>query len=97
MNLEYTTLDVYLESKSKSIGKIATYDLIIEGLEQTLLKSTASGHIVQYEMDDGQMKVRTAYRNVKELIASMEGLIRLRQYYINRANGRVTRLVGGKL
>jgi hypothetical protein len=48
-------------------------------------------------MDDSQMKVRVQYRNVKDMVTAMEGLIRLRQYHINKANGSSIRLVGGNL
>ena len=34
---------------------------------------------------------------VNDLTKAMEGLIKLRQYYINKANGRSIRLVGGNL
>ena len=91
------SIDQYFECKSKLIGKIATYDIIIEGMEKAILESTVSGHLIQYELDDGQMKVRTMYRSTKDMIASMEGLIRIRQYYKNSHNGRVTRMVGGNL
>lgn len=97
MNIEYMTIDQFFESKSKLIGKIATYDLLIEGMEKAILESTVSGHLIQYELDDGQMKVRSMFRSTKDMIGSMEGLIKLRQYYINKHNGRVTRLVGGNL
>jgi hypothetical protein len=56
-----------------------------------------SGHLLQWELDDGQMKVRSQYRNVNDLSNAMQGLIKLRQYYINKANGRSIRLVGGNL
>lgn len=97
MNTDYMTIPQFFECKSKLIGKIATYDLLIEGLEQAMMASTESGHLVQYELDDGQMKVRSMYRNVTDLVDAMNGFIKLRQYWINRANGRTTRLVGGNL
>lgn len=97
MNNEFMTISHYFEEKSKILGKVDTYDLLIEGLEKAILESTVSGHLVQYEMDDGQMKVRTMFRKVSDLVTAMEGLQRLRQGYINRYNGRVTRLTGGNL
>ncbi|MFO0089978.1 MAG: hypothetical protein ACK518_04180 [bacterium] len=91
------TIPQYFEQKSKLIGKIATYDLLIESMEQTLMTGIESGHLLQWELDDGQMKVRSMYRNVKDLTNAMEGLIKLRQYYINKHNGAVTVLRGGNL
>lgn len=97
MNDTYMTISQYFECKSKLIGKIATYDILIEKFEQSLLEGATSGHLLQYEMDDSQMKVRVQYRNVKDMVTAMEGLIRLRQYHINKANGSSIRLVGGNL
>jgi hypothetical protein len=97
MNNEYIGIDQFVEQKSKSIGKIATYDLLIEKMEQTLLAGIESGHLLQWELDDGQMKCRTQYRNVNDLTEAMNSLIKMRQYYVNKTNGRVTRLVGGNL
>ena len=91
------TISHYFECKSKLIGKIATYDLLIEGLEKAILESTVSGHLVQYELDDGQIKVRSNFRKISDLVDAMTGLQKLRQGYINRYNGRITVLKGGNL
>lgn len=97
MNNEYMTIPHYFEEKSKLIGKVETYDILIEGLENAILESTVSGHLVQYELDDGQLKVRTMYRSIKDMITAMNGLMMLRQRYINKYNGAVTVLRGGNL
>jgi hypothetical protein len=97
MNTEYMTIPQYFEEKSKLIGKIATYDLLIESMEQTLMTGITSGHLLQWELDDGQMKCRSQYRNVKDLTNAMQGLIKLRQYYVNKHNGAVTVLKSGNL
>lgn len=97
MNSNYITLSEYIESKSKLIGKIQTYDLIIKKLEEAMLLAIESGHIKQYEFDDGLMKVRTEYRSVNDIANAMTGYERLRQMYINRYNGRVRVLRGGNL
>ena len=97
MNDGYMTIEQYFECKSKLIGKIATYDLLITNMESAMLKGIVSGHLIQYEMDDGQMKVRAQYRNIDDMTSAMNGLIRIRQMYINQTNGRGRRLVGGGL
>lgn len=97
MNIEYTEIPKFFESASKLIGKIATYDLLIEEFEKAIMQAAVSGHLLQYEMDDGQMKVRVQYRNTKDMVTAMEGLIRLRQMYISKHNGRSTRMVGGNI
>lgn len=97
MNAEYTTIPQFIEQASKLIGKIATYDALIEAFEKSILESTTSGHLLQTELDDGQMKLRVQYRNTKDMVTAMEGLIKLRQMYINRYNGRSVVLRSGNL
>ena len=97
MNIEYMTISQYVECKSKLIGKIATYDILIESMEAAVLEATVSGHLNQWELDDGQMKVRSMYRSIGQMTDGLTGLIKIREMYINRLNGRLTRLVGGSL
>lgn len=97
MNNEYLTIPQFVEYKSRIIGKVATYDMLIEKMELSLLEATMSGHIAEYELDDGQMKCRTRYRSLTDMNNALNGLIKMRQYYINKQNGRVTVLRGGNL
>lgn len=97
MNNNYTTVSEYIESRNSIIAKIQAYDAIISGLESTMLAAIESGHIKQYEFDDGMMKVKTEYRSINDIADAMVGYEKLRQMYINRANGRVRILRGGNL
>lgn len=97
MNTEYMTIPQYFECKSKLVGDIAAYDIIIESMKKTLLEATISGHLNQYEMDDGAMRVRAQYRSIDQLTAGMKGLMNLRENAINRLNGRSVVLRGGDL
>lgn len=97
------TITQYFECKSKIIGKIATYDLLIESMEKSLLDTLVNGNgesvggIAEYELDDGQMKCRTRYRSITDMRGALKGLISMRQYYLSKYNGRVTVLRGGNL
>ncbi len=95
MNFYYCTITQYIESKSSLADKIAAYDAIISSMESAILEATVSGHLSQYEMNDGQMVVRAQYRNINEMSKALVGLEGIRQRYINRYNGRVTVLRGG--
>jgi hypothetical protein len=97
MNLEYMTIDQYFECKSKILGKIATYDLLIEAMEKAIDTATLSGHLNQVELDDGQMKLRTNYRNIGDMTKALLGLEQARQRYVSKYNGRVSVLRGGNL
>ena len=97
MNTEYMTISQFVEEKSKLIGKVATYDILIEKLELAILTSMDNGHLTQLEVDDSMMRVRSNYRSVKDMNDAMDGLIKRRQYYKNQYNGRVSVLRGGNL
>lgn len=97
MKDEYMTITQYFESKSKLIGKIETYDLLIEGMEKAILEATVSGHLLQYELDDGQMKVRSQFRDIGSMNKALLGLEQARQRYISRFNGRSTILRSGRI
>jgi len=103
MNSEYMTIPQYVECKSALIGKVATYDILIESMEKSILDTMinengdAVGGIAEYELDDGQMKCRTRYRSITDMGNALNGLIKMRQYYINKINGRVMVLRGGNL
>lgn len=97
MNADYMTIPQYIECKSKLIGKLATYDILIESMEKAVLEATVSGQYAEYEMDDSQMKVRARYRSIDQMVSGLQGLRKIRQDYINQYNGRGIRLVGGSL
>lgn len=97
MNEEYMTINQYFDCKSKLIGEIATYDLLIKGVQDSLRESILSGIYSEYELDDGQIKCRTKYRSIDQMVKGLQGLRTLRQDCINQYNGRGTRLVGGSL
>lgn len=97
MNLDYMTVSQFIDEKSKLIGKIATYDLLIASMEKRIETAIDSADLIQYELDDGQMKCRASYRNVGQLVESIESLEKMRQRYINRYNGSVTVSRSGNL
>lgn len=97
MNDGYMTIAQYVEEKSKLIGKVATYDILIEKLELAILTSMDNGHLTQLEVDDSMMRVRSNYRSVTDMTNAMNALRKIRQDYINRYNGRISVLRGGNL
>ena len=46
--------------------------------------------ISEYQLDDGQVKIRTAYRSIKEVEDGILALERMKHLYLNRLNGRIT-------
>ena len=97
MNIDYLSIPQYLDSKKTISDKIKAYDALISSMEAAILEGIGSGHLAEYEMDDGQMKVRGRYRSIAEMTRAIKALEAMRQMYINRYNGRVTVLRGGNI
>lgn len=92
----YDSAAIYIDSKSGARAKIAAIDTIISALLTTMAVAATSDNITEYQLDDGQTKIRTVYRSVEAIESSVRGLERLKNYYVNQINGRKIRLVDGK-
>lgn len=86
----------YIDSATTVTEKIVKIDAIITALEATALKSAANDDISEYSLDDGQTKIRTAYKGTESVLKSIESFIKLKEYYVNKLNGRVIRLIDGQ-
>lgn len=94
-----TTFDsaaIYIDSCTTIRAKITAIDAIIAALLTTAAKAAAKDNILEYNLDDGQTKIRSAYRSTAEVFQSINNFERLKQLYVNQLNGRVFRLVDGK-
>lgn len=86
---EYTLAD-YLESKCDLAQKVAAIDAIINQ-SLSVLANQAMGvgnGIEMYELDDGQVKIKTGYRSLTEVTAGIDALRRLKNVYVNQLRGR---------
>jgi hypothetical protein len=93
----YIGISQYVEKECTLRGKIKAIDNLIYAFELKLLDTVGSSNYSEYQLDDGQMKVRTTYRSPKDVTAAITELEKLKQRYVNRLNGRVTVLRGGNL
>jgi len=87
MNDGIYTVSQYIECKSSLLEKIQAINAVISAMELKLLDVTESTALDEYQLDDGQMKVRTKYRNVADVMAGISALEQLKQRYVNRYNG----------
>jgi hypothetical protein len=97
MNSHFITISQYIESKQSIADKIVAYDTIISGMESAILRATESGEYAEYEMDDGQMKVRAKYRSASDMARALDTILKLRQRYVTKYNGSCVVLRGGNL
>lgn len=95
INDGYYTISQYIESKTTIRDKIQAYQNLIDAMELKLLDSVGNSDLEEYQMETGQMKVRTRYRTVQNVQDGIKALEQAKQRYINRYNGRVSVLRGG--
>ena len=88
INDGFYTISQYIESKSNLADKIQAIEALIGAMELKLLDAIGTSDLDEYQMDDGQMKVRTKYRSIADVNKGIEALEIQKQRYINRYNGR---------
>ena len=92
--MTYNTISAFIGSKTSAQDRIDAIELLI-GTMMLRLADAADGqaaNVDEYEMNDGQMRVRTRYRSVADVERGIQSLIKLKNYYINLHNGHVTML-----
>ena len=92
----YDSSDIFIRSAADNKAKIVRIDAIIVALEDTMLKAAGTANFDEYSLNDGQVIIKTTYRNTEDVIKSIKSLEAVRQMYVNRLNGRHVRLVDGK-
>lgn len=86
----YNTITFYIDSRTGLRDKVYAIQDIIDALELRLVDVAAGQAAVtdEYQLDDGQMRIRTVYRSIADVNAGIASLERLKQKYLNRLNGR---------
>jgi hypothetical protein len=97
MNDDFYTISQYIDCKTNLLEKIGAIDSMIAAMELKILDATGSAEYDEYSMDDGQMKVRTKYRSVEDVLAGIKALEQLKQRYVNRHNGHTQVFRGGNI
>lgn len=97
MNDNYLSISQYIECKSTLLEKITAINNLISAMELKLVDTVGQTNYSEYQMDDGQMKVRAAYRSPTDVMAGITALEQLKQRYVNRYNGRSRNLRSGNL
>lgn len=94
--LEFSSVDTYIGSKTSLEAKIRAIDNVIDALLLTALRSAGTADRMEYNIDDGQSKLKLVYRSPKEVTEAINALETVKQVYVNRRTGRITRLVDSK-
>lgn len=77
-------------------ARIAALDNIIDALEIAALTAAGRSHLTEYTLNDGQTQIKCMYRSASEIQQAIMDYEGMKNYYINKLNGRVFRLMDGK-
>nr|WP_299067209.1 hypothetical protein [uncultured Allomuricauda sp.] len=90
--MAYNTITAYVGSKTTARERIEAIELLIDTmmLRLTEVSEGTASTIDEYELNDGQVKIRTKYRSIEDVEKGIKSLLTLKHYYINNFNGRQT-------
>jgi len=92
----YDSSLVYITSATTIEARLTACRNVIDALYVIAATGAGTANFESYELDDGQTKVFTKYRNAKDINLAIMAFERLEQRYLNQLNGRRMRLVNGK-
>lgn len=92
----FDSSDIYINSATSLREKITRINNVITALENAALTAASGQNIQEYSLDDGQTKIRTAYRNASDIAQAINAFEFIRQRWVNQLNGRHVRLVDSK-
>jgi hypothetical protein len=95
MGIEYSSASVYIEQAQDLKDRIAKIEKVIDALYTAAESAAENQDITSYSLDDGQTSISAQYRNPDQAFKAIEHFERLKQMYINKLNGRRTRLIPG--
>lgn len=87
--LEFDSPYAYIESATSLKEKITKICAIQDALFDAALKAATGENILEYNLDDGQAKVRAIYRTSGAIMQSYHELESLKQMCMNKLNGRI--------
>ena len=84
----YDTLGHYVIASKSIQEKITNLDSIIDMLLDTSILAAGSAHLDEYNLDDGQTKIKTIYRSASQVAGAIDAFEKIRTRCINKLNGR---------
>ena len=83
------TETLYIESATSLQAQLIRVNQIIEALENQILNvATGNSDVAEYQLDDGQVKIRTQYRSITAIYDGIHAFERKKQMILNKLNGR---------
>lgn len=89
--ITYSSLKDYLGTATTLQTRLTKVEGIITALEDEVLTKISDGLVEEYELDDGQVKIKTRYSSVEQITRDIQYFEKLKYRIINQLTGRVTR------
>lgn len=96
MAVYYDTAAIYIDSANSIADRIQRIDTIIDALLTNALVAAGKDRIEEWSLNDGQTIIREKYRSSVDIQKAIMAFEQIKQVYVNRCNGRMTRLKDGK-
>jgi hypothetical protein len=82
------TETLYIEGATGLVERLARIEAIIEALELRQVEVIGKSNVEEYQLDDGQVRIKTIYRSADQIAKAIEAYEKLKQKLLNRLNGR---------
>lgn len=94
--MEFESAYKYITCNTDKRAQIVKIDAVIAALLDVALQAAETEHISEYNLDDGQVKIKATYKGTASVYASIAAFRKYREDLINELNGRVFRMVDSK-
>ena len=82
------TETLYIEGATGLVERLARIEAIIEALELRQVEVIGKSNVEEYQLDDGQVRIKTIYRSADQIAKAIEAYEKLKQKILNKLNGR---------
>jgi hypothetical protein len=89
--ITYSSLKSYLGTVKGNEARLEKVQSIIDSLYDLKISRIAEGFVEEYELDDGQVKIKTKYTTEEEITRDINRLRKIKFELISDLTGRVTR------
>jgi len=93
----YDNCVLYITCATDTLEKIARIDTIISALEDVELDVAVNAGVEEYQYDDGQVKIRTIYRDMGSIERTIQALTRRKVKLQNTCAGYRYSLMDGNV
>lgn len=87
----YVSVAAYIGTACDLNQKIARMEQVIEALEMQAINAAANSDLQSYSLEDGQVTIKTEYRSPQAIAQAIQAFETLKQTWLNRLVGRVSK------